>query len=180
MGYHSELVGKDIHSPSREQVINKTGATINRLVCVAFINIDQNTGFISVKTAGKDDIIRGIMEENIDNQQISYMITEGRLVNIDTSSFNAGDLLYRTDSGMLSKTVNGSALATVLHAHNKYGVLYVHAGLGGAGGSPDNFSYHIIDPDQTVTIPRNQQMIVAGKMDIHGTLITKGQLVKIK
>lgn len=51
-------------------------------------------------------------------------------------------------------------------------------GTGGTAAT-ENFSYNKIKAGKTVTIPEDQQMIVAGDLIIEGTLINNGSLVKI-
>lgn len=42
--------------------------------------------------------------------------------------------------------------------------------------APDNFSYDLIETDDVIEIPAKQQMCVAGRVVLEGTIVINGRL----
>jgi len=124
--FHRSLVGKDLHAPSREGVINSTGSTISKLKVVyisgmgtvypqiglANPNLYQNFGVVV------DDILSG---------QSGQITCIGFMQGIDTSAWPANTYLFSDASGNLSTAVLGSPVAQVIKQDTVSGVIYVTA-----------------------------------------------------
>jgi hypothetical protein len=81
------------------------------------------------KVSSASDVAFAIAEEAIANNARGYVVNTGTVSSLDTSAFNAGDLLYPNTSGGLTTTkpTNGQyqMCAYVLRAATNDGVLFV-------------------------------------------------------
>jgi hypothetical protein len=128
LSLHPSLRGPELHSPSRELIVNETGSQINKLQVVKTITwgITQNLPAGSLAT-GVNDRILGIAETNIADQTTGYVTSWGFLENIDTSAWPVGTVLYSSISGNLSTIPYNFPIALVLKQDSLDGKLFVKA-----------------------------------------------------
>lgn len=96
-------------------VKNTTGIQINKGTVVRITGATGDNALISTASYESDAVSAntlGITRENIANNAFGYVITEGRLLGIDTSLWTAGQLLFLGVSG----SITGSAPKAPLHA----------------------------------------------------------------
>lgn len=96
-------------------VKNMSGAQINKGTVVRISGAVGNNPLISTASYTDDDNSAntlGITNENIANDSFGYVMTEGKLLGIDTSIYSVGQLLYLGANGALT----GSAPQAPLHA----------------------------------------------------------------
>lgn len=125
MGFHAELNGLDLHSPSRETIVGGTG-DLSALTCVKIIGIGDY--FPKVETANGDtDKVAGVIVTAVTEGVTGSMWTLGRLANINTSQWSKGTLLYCDTSGQLNVSPTTTILKAVcLEQHSASGALYLY------------------------------------------------------
>jgi hypothetical protein len=124
-------------------VKNTSGATIAKGKAVRITGYDVGTGYPEIALADNTDAATmpavGITSESIANNATGHVVQQGKLSDIDTSVFTAGDVLYVNASGALTATKpTGVAnkiqnIALVLRSHSSNGQIQV----GGSGRSND-------------------------------------------
>ncbi len=98
------------------------------IVKVTGFNLGQEVVEIA-KVASASDVAFGIVEADIANGALGYVINTGLIEDVNTVAFAIGNILYPNTSGGLTTTKptsgNYQAVAFVLRAHASNGVLYV-------------------------------------------------------
>ncbi len=98
------------------------------IVKVTGFNTGQDVAEIA-KVASASDVAFGIVEADIANGALGYVVNTGILEDVNTVAFAIGNILYPNTSGGLTTTkpTSGSyqPVAYVLRAHASNGVLYV-------------------------------------------------------
>jgi hypothetical protein len=124
MGFHRDLVGKDLHAPSSEKVENHTGSTFPKFKAVSFNGL--GTALPQIVLGGDP---RGVTQRDIltwaPDQGTGYITCFGILNEVDTSLFAVGNILYSDGLGNLSTATNGRPIAQVLKADATFGIVYV-------------------------------------------------------
>lgn len=121
---HSRLMGDDLHSPSNEIVENITGSTIAGLRCVKFDGFGTHFPTISIATP-LIDVVRGVTQTDILTGKVGIITSLGFMTCIDTSAWGVGTRLYCSAGGVLSTTVLGLPIATVIKSSATEGILYI-------------------------------------------------------
>lgn len=133
MTQHNRLRGRDLHAPSNELVSNLTGALLPAFKVVSLDGMGPV--YPKVKLANPATFFNfGITSDEIKNGQAGLVTTQGFMFEVDTSAFLVDALLYSTNTGDLTDTPNGTAIARVIKSDPDFGVLYVLVG-GESGGS---------------------------------------------
>jgi len=153
--YH---LGQEVFLPGRAK--NETGATLNRGT-VVYVNgasgakptiakADASTEALSSKTIG-------IVSESIDDNDLGYVSTFGRITGtasepINTSAYSEGDTLWLSETaGEFTGTkptspAHAVVVGYVLSSHATTGTIYVHVTNG-------NEYYELHDVDDTLNAP---------------------------
>jgi len=137
MGFHNNLRGDDLHSPSRETVKNESGATLTSLKVVKFSGgLDTNGIPKVVLISNLNDKTRGVVKTDISNNTEGIINSFGVLTDVDTSAFTLDDILYSDANGVLSSTPTTLRVAQVLKVDATTGVIYIN--LAGEKGDKGN------------------------------------------
>lgn len=116
-------------------VKNTTGEIIPKGRLVRIVGVDNSSSNPSITLA---DFVNdansantlGYTNEEFAINGFGYVITEGRLVGIDTSAFTSGDLLYLSSSGTITNVVptapkHGVRVGQVIRSQSNNGSIYV-------------------------------------------------------
>ena len=114
-------------------VKNTTGATIEKGKVVKISGATGDNALISTasyNSEGSSANTLGILNETIADQAFGYVMTEGKLLGIDTSTFTAGQLLYLGPTGSIVSSPPLAPLHTVrlgqaLRIQSNNGSMYV-------------------------------------------------------
>ena len=114
-------------------VKNVTGTQINKGTVVRISGATGDNALISTASYENDNNSAntlGITNQNIPNDSFGYVITEGKLIGIDTSTFTAGQLLFLGPTGSIIGTapvapLHGVRLGQVLRVQSNNGSMYV-------------------------------------------------------
>ena len=127
MGYHRDLVDRDLHAPSNEKVENNSASPIGRMIAVQFNGMGTNFMQI-IPGDGTANVIRGMTQSYISNVvdiNTGFITALGILTDVDTSAFSVNDFLYAGPSGVLQNTSYGPIIAQVLVVDALHGKIYV-------------------------------------------------------
>ena len=124
MSLHKKLTGRDLHSPSNEQVENNSGSTINAMTCVNFSAMGSIYPSITPAVGGTD-LVRGITQSDILNGSTGVITSLGLMTGINTSSWAPGTKLYCGFTGNLTSSPIGLPVGVVLKQNATTGVMYV-------------------------------------------------------
>lgn len=140
MGFHKDLKGLDLHSPSNERVENNTGSTISKLKAIKFSGIGSGGSYPSaLPISSYSDHVRGVMAEVVANNATGLACAFGILQNVDTSAWTVGTQIYSDDSGNLTSTVTAIRVGEVLKQHATAGIIYIESGIVGPAGPVVSF-----------------------------------------
>lgn len=121
--FHRKVVHQDLHEPSTYFVINNSGGLIEKM---RVVKRDGYTTKITVsKVSSFSDMPFGIALEDIADTAESQIFSQGKLMNVDTSAFTVGDILYSDTSGVLSTTKSPLKIAEVITQDASTGILFV-------------------------------------------------------
>jgi hypothetical protein len=125
---HPFLRGDQLHSPSREQIVNETGSQLNKLKVIKTViwGTTQNLPAGSLAT-GPNDRVLGVLEADLPNNGVGFVTSIGFLENVDTSMWPTGTVLYPSVSGSLSTLQYNFPIAVVLKQDSTDGKLFVRA-----------------------------------------------------
>lgn len=145
----------DPHRDIVDVVRNASGATLAKGAPVHASGVHPGAGSITTVAGARADAATtlpaiGVMAEATGNNSYGRMMTAGRLEDVDTSAWSAGDILWlsSTVAGGLTTTPPShpfylQPIAQVLRAHATTGILYIRVGsVRGAevGTAQNNFA----------------------------------------
>jgi hypothetical protein len=134
--FHNLLNGADLHAPTNYVVENNTGTNIPALTVVTYVGI--GTSFPSIRPkASPGDRVRGVTMQSIGpvtGSNVGFVTSLGFLINVDTSAWPVGTLLYSDSSGNLTTAATGPVVATVYKQDVAYGQLFIEGSASGSGG----------------------------------------------
>jgi len=133
MGFHSALLGNDLHAPTNTTVINNTGSTLTSLKVVK-ANGFSGSSLQVTPLASVMDKPSGIIQSDILNTATGTMVGIGILSNVDTSPWTVGSLLFSDASGDLTLSDTGLFVGTVLIQNATTGSIYINVSILGADG----------------------------------------------
>ena len=155
-------------------VKNTSGAQINKGKVVRISGSTGDNALISTASYTNDSNSAntlGITNENIANDAFGYVITEGKLLGIDTSAFVAGQLLYLGATG----SIIGTAPVAPLHAVRLGQVLRVQLNNGSMYVRVDN-GYELGElhdvVDSTTTSSYGDLLVKSGSVWINSKQLT--------
>ena len=147
-------------------VKNTTGTQINKGKVVRITGATGDNALIATASYESDPVSAntlGITNENIANDAFGYVITEGRLIGINTELWTAGQLLFLGANG----SITGSAPLAPLHAVRLGQVLRVQQNNGSMYVRIDNGyelnELHDVD-DNTTTASYGDLLIKSGSV----------------
>lgn len=124
MPFHKDLRGPALHAPTNEKVENNSGVTIQKLQVVSLDN--YGTAFPQVVLADPNTTPNfGIAMSEMVDGSVGYVTTLGFMLNIDTSAWAPGTILYSDANGNLNTTPLGSPVGLVVKQDNQCGAMYV-------------------------------------------------------
>jgi len=149
MGFHRDLEGLDLHSPSYLKVKNETGTTLTKGKVVRFDGLDADGLIKAVVVSSAIDRVIGVVSEDISNTYSGKIAAQARLNGVDTSAFSENDLAYSDLSGNFTATDTGLLVGIVLKVGLLDGSIFVLTALKGEQGA-------------------------SGTVDLSGVLLVKG------
>ncbi len=147
------------------QVFNNTGSTLSKGDAVHLSGWNVGQGATEVDLADNDDVSLmpaiGLIQTDILTGVLGYIVLQGLIEDVDTSSWSAGDALYvnGTPGAVTSTrpTSTSSAVQTVgvvLRSHASAGVIQVLGG-GRANDTPNNIINATFDANGTGNVLSN-------------------------
>jgi hypothetical protein len=124
MSQHARLTTGNLNSPSQEVIENNTLTTIPALRCVRFTGFGIKFPTVTISLP-LTEIVRGVTQKEILPNKVGIVTSLGFMENVDTSAWTVGTLLYNSIGGLLSPTVLGLPIATVIKSDPLYGILYI-------------------------------------------------------
>lgn len=155
--YTKNVTGQQINKGSVVRISGATGD--NALIALA----DWTNDASSANTLG-------LAKEDIPDQGFGYVMTEGRLIGINTTAFTAGQLIYLGPSG----SITGSAPQAPLHAVRLGQVLRVQSNNGSVYVRIDNgFELDELHDVRIITPTTGQVLVRSGSLWTNDTLKVK-------
>lgn len=143
MGFHKDLRGLDLHSPSNEKVENTTGSPVSVLKVVKFTGLSSNGNPLVAVISSLSDLARGVMSETVANNATGNATTFGFLNDVDTSAWVAGTILFSDATGTLTTSTTTIRIGKVLKQNATTGVIYVDLALAPAGSGESNTASNV-------------------------------------
>ena len=152
MGFHRNMEGFDLHSPSYLNVKNETGSSLLKGRVVKLDGVDVDSVEKVTPIMALTDRVIGVMAEDVLTGATGKVAAQARLNGIDTSGFTVNDFAYSAVSGNLTTTDTGLFVGIILVSDAVNGSLFVLTAVQGPTGPvlpPNMSSVLLVNPSVT-------------------------------
>lgn len=123
--FHKNITGNDLHAPSNVLVRNDTVSVLLTLKVVKYTGFNDTVPTVDL-IDNLQDVIAGVVQENIDSTKAGLITAFGTIINVDTSSFSVEQNLFATASGDISGTISDVRIGTVLKVDATEGIIFIN------------------------------------------------------